>query len=228
MASPYPTTKNTSAQTTGHSVSTTQRVLEDLRELIIRGKLAPGEKLKIETLKPLLDSGASPIREALSLLTSDQLVERLDQRGFRVAPASAAHFREILTLRCQLDIIGLKSSIESGDNKWEDNLHLAHEDLSRATRDDTDRYETLHKAFHTTLISACGSPILMRFSTQLYDLNIRYRYLAGTSGSYSSRNIDQEHEDILQAALDRDHELAVSLLTSHYTLTGDFLADRFE
>lgn len=210
------------------AVSTTQRVLEDLRELIIQGKLAPGEKLKIESLKPQLDSGASPIREALSLLTSDQLVERIDQRGFRVAPASADHFREILTLRCQLDIIGLKSSIESGDKEWEDRLHIAHQNLSQATRDNTDRYESLHKTFHTTLISACNSPILMRFSTQLYDLNIRYRYLAGKSGSYRSRNIDREHKDILQAALDRKSELAVNLLTSHYTLTGDFLADQFE
>lgn len=227
MASPYPSKKNSAADPVS-SVSTTQRVLEDLRELIIQGKLTPGEKLKIETLKPLLDSGASPIREALSLLTSDQLVERIDQRGFRVAPVSAAQFREILTLRCQMDIIGLKSSIESGDNEWEDNLSVAHEKLSLATRDDTERYEPLHKIFHTTLISACGSPILLRYSTQLYDLNIRYRYLAGKSGSYSSRNIEQEHKDILQAALDRNSELAVSLLTSHYTLTGDFLADRFE
>ena len=209
-------------------VSNTKRVLEDLRGLIIQGKLAPGEKLKIESLKTMLDTGASPIREALSLLTSDQLVERIDQRGFRVAPASADHFSEILMLRCQLDIIALKSSIDLGDTSWKESLLLAHDDLRKTPRDNLEHWESLHKTFHSTLLSACDSPILLRFCTQLYDLNIRYRYLAGKSGGYSKRNIEQEHEDIMQAALDRNTELAVSRLMSHYTLTGEFLAANFE
>lgn len=218
------TTKVDNAST----VSNTQRVVDELRERIIKGELAPGEKLKIESLKSLLDSGASPIREALSLLTSDQLVERIDQRGFRVAAASASHFREILTLRCQLDILALKSSIDLGGDEWETRLADAHEDLTSATRSNIEHWEVLHKIFHTTLLSACDSPILLRFCEQLYDLNIRYRYLAGKSGSYIKRDIDREHKEIMTAALDRNAELTISRLMSHYTLTGEFLADQFE
>ncbi|MEO0692266.1 MAG: GntR family transcriptional regulator, partial [Pseudomonadota bacterium] len=51
-----------------------------LRELIVTGAMPPGKKLKIEDLRGILKTGASPVREALSLLTSDMLVERLDQR----------------------------------------------------------------------------------------------------------------------------------------------------
>ena len=51
--------------------SVTQRTYQTLRKLIVTGVLKPGEKLKIEGLKKKLDTGASPIREALSLLTSD-------------------------------------------------------------------------------------------------------------------------------------------------------------
>ena len=229
MAQPHgQSIKSSAGNDTGSTVSATQRVVEDLRARIIQGKLAPGEKLKIESLKTLLNSGASPIREALSLLTSDQLVERIDQRGFKVAPASADHFREILMLRCQLDIIGLKSSIDLGDTDWEERLQLAHKSLAADPRDNIEHWESLHKAFHTTLLSACNSPILLRFCTQLYDLNIRYRYLAGTSEDYSTRDVAREHRDIMQASLERNTELAVSRLMSHYTLTGEFLADRFE
>ena len=224
---PGQSTKSGAANDTASTVSTTQRVVEDLRARIIQGKLAPGEKLKIESLKTLLNSGASPIREALSLLTSDQLVERIDQRGFKVAPASADHFREILKLRCQLDIISLKSSIDLGDTHWEEQLQQAHDELAADPRDDIEHWESLHKTFHTTLLSACDSPILLRFCTQLYDLNIRYRYLAGKSEDYSTRDVDREHRGILQAALERNTELAISRLMSHYTLTGEFLADRF-
>jgi DNA-binding GntR family transcriptional regulator len=211
----------------GAAKSATQRVVTELRKQIIQGKLAPGDKLKVETLKTVLNTGASPIREALSLLTSDQLVERRDQRGFRVTPVSAKHFREILMLRCKLEDIALRDSIEHGDTQWEESLVLAHHRLSKASRGEPERWEQLHKAFHTTLLIACGSPILLRFTDQLYDLNIRYRYLAGKSGDYDKRDIDQEHEQILQATLARDKETAVNHLMEHYTLTGNFLAEQF-
>ena len=219
--------RDSSSANSDSPVSSTQRVVEDLRKRIIQGELLPGEKLKVESLKTLLDTGASPIREALSLLTSDQLVERIDQRGFRVAPASAAHFREILMLRCELDVIALRKSIEAGDAQWEESVVLAHHRFAKTSRDDIDNWEILHKDFHKTLISACESPILLRFCEQLYDLNIRYRYLAGRSGSYAKRNIDGEHEEIMQSTIERNVDLAVSRLISHYTLTGDFLADQF-
>ena len=209
------------------TVSNTQRVADDLRQRIIRGKFAPGERLKVESLKTLLDTGASPIREALSLLTSDQLVERIDQRGFRVAAASAVHFREILALRCQLDVLALKNSIDNATMQWEEKLVLTHHRLARADRQQIDEWETLHKHFHASLLSACDSPILLRFCDQLYDLNIRYRFLAIKSANYEKRDVTREHNDILQAVIDRNSELAVERLVNHYTLTGEFLVDQF-
>lgn len=216
-----------SAPNTDSAVSATQRVADDLRTRIIRGQLPPGEKLKVESLKTLLNVGASPIREALSLLTSDQLVERIDQRGFRVAPVSATHFHEILMLRCKLDDIALRGSIEQGQADWEDKLVLAHHHLAKVPTKHSDQYEAVHKDFHTTLLSACNSPILLRFCYQLYDLNIRYRYLAGKSVRYGKRNIAREHKNILDAAIQRDADTASTKLIEHYTLTGEFLSDQF-
>ena len=213
------------AQDSIGSASTTQKVFEQLRTRIIQGEIAPGERLKVESLKVLLNTGASPIREALSLLTSYQLVERIDQRGFRAAPASHTQFREILMLRCQLEDIALRASIEAGDDSWEEQVVLIHHRLSKAPRDDQQRWEVLHKQFHRTLLAACGSPILLRFCDQLYDLNIRYRFLAGTSGRYAQRDVAGEHAGIVQAVLERDAEDACARLNEHYTLTGEFLSD---
>ncbi|MEN0001295.1 MAG: GntR family transcriptional regulator, partial [Pseudomonadota bacterium] len=67
------------------SASITSRAYARLKDDIISGALPPGSKLKIEKLRKTYNAGTSPIREALSLLTSDHLVERIDQRGFRVA-----------------------------------------------------------------------------------------------------------------------------------------------
>ena len=208
------------------TTSSTQRAYHTLRELIISGEIAPGEKLKVESLKKQLSIGASPVREALSLLTSDQLVERIDQRGFRSAPASVEHFKEIFTLRCQLEDIALRQSIQQGNQKWEETLVLAHHRLDQADRGDTSSFEKHHRTFHSLLLSGNNSPVLLRFCSQLYDLNIRYRYLAGRSTRYKKRNVTREHKEILDAVLARDQDLAAKRLRSHYERTGEYLSDQ--
>jgi len=208
--------------------SATQRAYQELRKRIINAEIPPGERLKVEALKVMLNTGASPIREALSLLTSDQLVERIDQRGFRSASASKKHFLEILMLRCQLEDLAVRDSIRCGDTQWEEQLVLSHHRLQQADRTNTDQWEIQHRAFHSALLRGCGSPILLRFCDQLYDLNIRYRFLAAKSGRYSEREVANEHQAILDAALGRDEQATAEQLVTHYRLTGDFLADQFD
>ncbi|MGI9395461.1 MAG: GntR family transcriptional regulator, partial [Boseongicola sp.] len=173
--------------------STTQRAYLELRSAIITGKIPPGERLKVETLKETLNTGASPVREALSLLTSDHLVERLDQRGFRVARTSKEQFQEILRLRCHLEDIALRDSLQKGARDWEESLVLTHHRMARADRENSKDFEAHHKEFHMALLAACQSPILLRFCSQLYDLNVRYRYLAGKAKSYKKRDVAAEH-----------------------------------
>ncbi|MGX9416627.1 GntR family transcriptional regulator [Vibrio sp. RC27] len=200
------------------------RVYHQLRIRILKCEFSPSEKLKIESLKELLDIGASPIREALSLLTSDGLVERIDQRGFRVAPMSRDNFNEILMLRCDLDSLALRKSIELGDSDWEENLVILHHRLSRADISDFDSWESKHKSFHIELIGQCQSPILLGYSKQLYDQNIRYRFLAERTTNYKSRNVSDEHKKLLDATIERNADLASQLLVKHYHSTGKFLA----
>jgi len=206
--------------------SNTHRVYQKLRQQIITGEIPPGNRLKVDVLKSSLEAGASPIREALSLLTSDQLVERIDQRGFRTSPVSEAQFQEILTLRCQLEELALRSSINNGDTQWEEQLVLAHHRLHRAKREPLIDWEELHKSFHQALLKACDSPVLLRFCDQLYDLNIRYRFLAGMSNTYKKRNIIDEHQLIMEAVVARSSDEAVKLLGDHYTRTGHYLSDQ--
>jgi DNA-binding GntR family transcriptional regulator len=200
------------------------RVYHQLRTKIVKCEFSPGEKLKIESLKVLLDIGASPIREALSLLTSDGLVDRIDQRGFRVAPMSKENFNEILMLRCQLDDLALRKSIEFGNSEWEEHLVILHHRLSRAEISNFDAWESIHKSFHMTLIGQCRSPILLGYSNQLYDQNIRYRFLAERTTNYQSRNVSDEHKKLLDATIERNADLASQLLVKHYNSTGNFLA----
>jgi len=214
--------------TKSSSQSSTHRAYLALRNDIIFGHLQPGDRLKIDTLKEKLETGASPVREALSLLTSDQLVDRIDQRGFRVAATSREQFQEILDLRCRLEDLAVRESIAVGDEGWEEELVLSHHHMVQARKKDQETFESCHKDFHMALIAACKSPILLRFCNQLYDLNVRYRYLAGQSKKYSRRDVDAEHRKILEAAVDRNVDLVSERLIEHYRGTGAFLVDQID
>lgn len=220
-------------ETSGRA-SMTSRAYARLRADIIAGVLIPGQKLKIEELRQLYDVGTSPIREALSLLTSDHFVERIDQRGFRVATVSSKEFDELLKTRCWLEERALRESIAHGDASWEEQVVLAAYRLSRVPRSAADdhfvanaEWEVRHKHFHVTLISACDSTMLMKFCDQLYDQNIRYRQLSGIQ-AYPTRDVTAEHGAICDAVLARDADLAAQLLVSHYINTGDFLKDQLD
>ena len=207
--------------TDSSETSATRAAYLSLREMILVGELPAGQKLKIEQLRTLLEKGASPVREALSLLTSDMLVERIDQRGFRTAPVSRANFEEILMLRCTLEDMALRASIARATAQWEERLVLS---LHRTKRlAGTETFEDAHKAFHMALLSNADSPVLERYCSQLYDLNIRYRYLAAGGATYQKRDIVAEHDDIFHAAVRGDADGASPALLKHYRLTGAYL-----
>lgn len=222
---------NGDTEDTAGPESMTSQAYSRLRQDIIGGVLQPGQKLKIEELRLRYDVGTSPIREALSLLTSDQFVERLDQRGFKVASVSVAEFDELLKTRRWLEELALRESIATGSSTWEERVVLANYRLSRIPRSESsaefvsnDDWEMAHKQFHMTLISECGSSMLLKFCDQLYDQNVRYRQLSGAA-AYPQRNISEEHNAICDAVLARDGDLACSLLVSHYKKTGKFVRD---
>lgn len=214
--------------TDGKESSATRVAYLKLRAMILTGALDAGQKLKIEQLRELLSMGASPVREALSLLTSDKLVERIDQRGFRAAPVSKENFQEILMLRCTLEDIALRASIANADSAWEDRLVLRHHHMSKADKRDAGAFEDAHKAFHLALIDNAHQPMLQDYCHQLYDLNIRYRNLAAGGADYGSRSIATEHQDIMDAAIERDADRASMLLLDHYRRTGKYLSSQME
>lgn len=209
--------------------SLTTQAFRRIYSMIIQGELKPGEKLKIESLRNTLGVGASPLREALSLLTSEQLIERMDQRGFRVSHINAEAFDELLKTRCWLEERALRESMRAKDEVWEERVLLAHHRLKRPLRTLDDgtlnpEWEERHKAFHMSLLSACGSSILIKMCNQLFDQNIRYRNVSGIYVS-ANRKVGNEHDAIVEYVLSGQEEKAVNELLSHYHKTGKLLSD---
>ncbi|MCP4380024.1 MAG: GntR family transcriptional regulator [Hyphomicrobiales bacterium] len=209
--------------------SQTARIFSRLRQDIIAGTLEPGRKLKIEDLRRRYNAGASPLREALSTMCTDGLVERIDQRGFRVADIGVKAFDELMKTRCWLEERALRESIAGGGTDWEERVVIAHYRLAKTPRTSADnstharaKWEAAHRHFHLEMLAGCGSEILLKFCDQLYDQNIRYRNVAGTA-AYPKRDVEEEHRNICEAVVSRDADRAVEALIAHYRATGDYL-----
>src|SRR5580700_1004200 len=82
-----------------------------VRRDIIEGRLAPGEKLRVEHLKDRYGIGAGTMREAFALLLSDVLVVAEGQRGFHVAPISLQDLEDLTNTRVLLETNALRQSI---------------------------------------------------------------------------------------------------------------------
>lgn len=195
-----------------------------IREMVLSGELQPGTRIQIDVLRKKLDMGASPVREALSILSSEQLVVRNEQRGFWAPSISAEDFAILLETRCRVEGLAFADAIRCGGPDWEERIVLLQyrlNALDRATKNK--EWEIAHREFHAALIAACPSQYLLNFCAQLYDLAVRYRNVA-RSAAYPARKITEEHSMISEAALARDTDRAVALLIDHYRKTGDFLA----
>jgi GntR family transcriptional regulator, carbon starvation induced regulator len=196
---------------------------ESLRADILQGAIAPGEKLRIEALKERYGMGASPLREALNRLSALHLVEKIDQRGFRVALVSHETLVELAMTRCWVSEIAIRESIYAGNAAWEESVVLAHHRLKRHHETSTgpDReWEVLHRQFHFALIAACPSHWLREFHETLFDLADRSRHMA-VLHDHATRDVAGEHQRIVDAVIGRDVTGAVSLLNQHFRITAD-------
>jgi len=196
-----------------------------VRRDIIEGRLAPGEKLRVEHLKDRYGIGAGTLREALALLLSDVLVVAEGQRGFHVAPISLQDLADITQTRVLLETNALRESIRNGDDEWEARLVAAFHKLSNSeerldNHSNVREWEARNRSFHEALIAACDSPWQRYLIGLLYRQSERYRHLAITRMAMP-RDVHAEHAAIIEAALKRDAERASRALEQHIRLTFD-------
>ena len=199
---------------------------ERLRADVLAGHWPPGRKLLMHELRERYQVGASPLREALNRLASEDWVVHNDQRGFMVAPVTQAQLDDLVNTRIAVESLAISQAFERRSPAWEEQLVLAFHRLSRTPRSTTpDSYnenpewELQHREFHRALLAGCGSELLLSFSSQLYDQAYRFRQLAART-AYKQRNELDEHRAIFDAVMNERLSDAHALLAEHYRRTA--------
>ncbi|WP_242140949.1 GntR family transcriptional regulator [Sphingomonas sp. TREG-RG-20F-R18-01] len=205
--------------------SQTSATYARLKADILAGKIDPGEKLKINDLAAQLSVSPGAVREALSRLVPEGFVVSRDQRGFTVAPISIDDLLDLTRLRCDIEEIALRRSVAEGDASWEAAVLSTAHRMRRTPRiiDETPNLDWLaqHEAFHRALVNGAESPRLLALNSQLYQQLERYRLLAWNVDR--TRDVDAEHQELVDAALDRDANSLVAAARAHFERTATLI-----
>ena len=212
--------------------SQTSLAYEAIRVDILAGRYPPERKLKIQDLSAELKVSPGAVREALSRLVPEQLVVSRDQRGFVVAPLSIADLEDLTELRCEIEAIALRRAVERGDADWEAGiLAAAHRLRAKKHPQSTDdrtiiaEWVEIHADFHNALVAACGSRRLLALHTGLYEQSERYRGL--TIYHREIRDVNAEHQEIVDLALGHDADRLVDVTVAHIRKTTQIIIQSF-
>lgn len=194
---------------------------------ILDGRFPPGSKLGTAMLQAAYGTSVGTLREALSHLRSEGLVEMEAGRGFRVAPVSAEDLRDVSALYVEMEERAAVDSVRHGDEEWETGVLTSFHRLARIEalpREERIRRSSewlvCHREFHLALVAGCRSRWMLRLRAQLFDHMERYRLISQKHRPLSMTK-RREHEMIRDAALARRAEETGVLLRRHLEETTE-------
>ena len=215
------------------AITRAEQVYSQLRSDILSGRVLPGTKLRFAELTERYDCSTSVVREGLTRLAEQGLVQAEPQHGFHVTPLSQDDLEDLTTARCELEGLVLRMSIEHGDIAWESEVVAAHHALDRTPMESegdpvvmTEDWTLAHSRFHTALLAACPNQRLRVMALSLRDAAELYRRWSRPIGHDDHRDVRGEHRALADAALRADATEAVRLLDEHLRRTTRALGAR--
>ncbi len=192
-----------------------EEAVDQLRDLIVRGELAPGSRLNERVLTAQLGLSRTPLREAFKLLAAEGLVELLPNRGAIVAPIEPARITETLAVMGALESLAGELACRSATTEQIAEIRALHfEMLAKHARRDLAGYFRYNQAIHLKIVETSGNAVLANTYRQLNANVRRARYMANLSQERWDAAVE-EHEQILDALAARDASRLKRLLRDH-------------
>jgi DNA-binding GntR family transcriptional regulator len=199
----------------------TEWVYEELKNAIVDLRLAPGEPLREATLAEQLGVSKTPIRQALTMLEQEGLVETTSFKGAVVAGYSRQDLLEIYELRELLENAAARAAAASMSN--EDRVRL--DRISRESRrlrrgNDTAKLAALVSEFDDVLFDQVENTRIRALIENLRAHLTRIGHLTEGIPGRIEASVD-EHEKIVKAIAARDQDLAEQHMREHIRSVRD-------
>ena len=189
-------------------------IYEKIYTAIVEHRLHPGTKLAEERLAEIFSASRARIREVLSRMAHEQIVELIPQRGAYVAKPTIEQAMHVFEARRIIEPAVLRRLIENSTPERMGRLRQHRElELDARRRDDKRAVVRLSGEFHVLLAEQAGNTALARQMRELATLTclIIVLYDAPTA----SACLADEHSEIIEAIAHRDGPRAESLMLEH-------------
>jgi DNA-binding GntR family transcriptional regulator len=194
-----------------------RQVVESLRRAIGEGRFRPGDRLVERELCEMLDVSRALLREALSQLEAEGLVQIIPHKGPIVAIYSAKEAGAIYELRATLEEMAGRCFVERATKTERVALETAYAELARSYRGRSTQDQLTVKAkFYAALTAGAHNPIL---EDMLRLIHGRVTILRATTLAQPGRLAEAAAElgDIVQAVIRNDAAAAALACRRHVT-----------
>lgn len=188
---------------------------EELKEAILAGKLAPGERLSEEKLASSLKVGRVPLREALRRLEAEGYITFLSHDDIMVSKPTIEDVRDYYSIASVLEGLATRLAVERAQPEELSRLRELHQLLKEAyKKKDPELYFEANSSFHRFIAEIARNERLHRLIDQMRHEIQKTRILS----LHLPERLDysmQEHDQILDAFLRRNPELAEGTVVKH-------------
>ncbi|MGX9390125.1 GntR family transcriptional regulator [Nitrobacteraceae bacterium UC4446_H13] len=208
-----------------------ERAYARIADLLISGRLAPGEKLSLRGAAEVLGVSIMPVRAAVSRLVADKALEVAPNRAIRVPVMSAAQFRDITATRIAIEGHAAALAAERRSDADLPAIAAAEEAMRAESHSETPDLPLaveVNKQFHFAVYQAAKSPTLNGIIRALWlkvgpviNLDLREnpeRIYTGGAVRF--------HAEILDAIVKRDPEKARAGIAADIKGASDFILSR--
>lgn len=186
-----------------------------LRDAIVDGTLAPGERLRDTEIESWLGVSRTPIREALLRLERAGLVVSQPGRSTSVAPFDAASTVSAQQVAASMHELAARLAVPViADDQLEAMLRAGGAFERAVAAGDTETALREDDRFHDVFVTVCGNPMVaevLEIATPLLRRVERLRF-----GSFAAHDSVAQHDAIISAARSRDAEKTASLVRENW------------
>jgi DNA-binding GntR family transcriptional regulator len=172
-------------------------VLAQIRQAILSGVLEPGEQLREAHIAEEMGISRSPIREALSRLEEEGLVNKVPFKGAFVASVSPETIAEIAGIRTQLEPYAVNLALPRLTSTDWKNLRRILEQMERAAGRELAIAIEKHLAFHRYFYERSGNRTLLNLWCD-WESKLRLFFIVDHKAFENARDVAAMHEDLIE------------------------------
>jgi DNA-binding GntR family transcriptional regulator len=189
-------------------------VTNRVRDMIVDGRLVPGERIPELDIAKALGVSRTPLREALKVLASEGLVELLPQRGAVVKVFTRKDAQDMLAVIALLEEFAGREACAAPQDEIDAIVALHERMCAHFRRGERPEYFRVNQEIHDAIVQAADNPTLTMVHGILRKRMRRIRYV-GNSSPENWQAAMREHDGFIEALKARDGVRLGRLMREH-------------